>query len=109
MENRKILIEVTEEEYEKIKGGALEKAQEKSNEKPSLSGYTCAELIREINGRIPEYQRKTTTFCDPKSQVVTHYYEGELDVWFDDNGREYESVVTITINETGKSREGGGK
>lgn len=107
--NRKILIEVTEEEYEKIKGGALEKAQEKSNEKPSLSDYTCAELIREINGRMPENQRNITTFCDPKSQSITHHCEGKLDVWFDNNGREYESVVTITIDETGKSREVGDK
>lgn len=115
MENRKILIEVTEEEYEKIKGGALNKQEEKKEEpqpqekpKVSLSDFSCKELIREINGRTPEQNVRTDVIRDGSLPEPRRVYEGTLTIWFDDGtDREYENVVTISIKETGKSRKVG--
>ena len=46
---RKILIEVTPEEYEKIKNGCLD-----------LSSYKTEELIKEIEKRYPQISSKLT-------------------------------------------------
>lgn len=52
--DRKILIEVTPEEYEKIKNGCLEN--------PLISNFSIEELINEINKR---HHTKTTMVEEP--------------------------------------------
>ena len=55
MENRKIMIEVTEEEYEKIKNGQLEINVDEIK-KQGLEEASVTTLILELSHRIPSQQ-----------------------------------------------------
>lgn len=69
MENRKILVEVTPEEYEKIIAGKLD-----------LSTYPTEELIHElVFNRTPADTRKSKYNEDKFTYARTAYTEGTLD------------------------------
>ncbi len=63
MENRKIMIEVTEEEYEKIKNGQLEIDIEEEK-KQAINEVSITDLVKILHGKMVDSMREKTTYYE---------------------------------------------
>lgn len=95
MEERKILIEVNQQEYQKIISGALEEKQER----PNLSQFTTAELIGEIRKRTPEINKHYEEYHDAMTDRLFKSLVGEIKLMVDEG-----EIVTYTYAITNKEK-----
>lgn len=95
---RKIMVEVSEQELELIKKGALK-------EKPkeiTLKDATIQSLINELLKRIPEQNKVLTKYDDIQSQCTIYSSKAETTFWAETfENKEEEFKITISLSNTG--------
>lgn len=105
---RKIMIEVSEQELALIKDGALVREPKE----PTLKNATFSQLIDEITKRVPKENKRVTTHCDKKSNSVIGGYLCEMTYWDEHpafQNIERECIAKISVETTGITRTKGEK
>lgn len=106
--SRKILIEVTEEEYEKIKNGALNK---NTNEKrPALDDFKTNDLVRELIKRTPQENKWVRAYIpDPLNENKKTGISGFFATWWSADYAEHilqKAKVSFSVEIYGETKEG---
>ena len=103
---RKIMVEVSEQELELIKKGAL---KEKPKEKEiTLGNATILSLLNELLKRIPEQDKVLTKHNDIQSQCTIYSSKAETTFWAETfENEEEEMKITISLSNTGLKRKKG--
>ena len=92
---RKLFIEVSEEEYQKIKNGALEEKEPEQKEESGLEAFPYVELVREVIRRSKITNDRFVEFPDRCYPV--HFIEGNLTS--EDENAELEFVLKLQCTE----------
>lgn len=98
---RKIMVEVSEQELELIKKGALK-------EKPkeiTLGNATILSLLNELLKRIPEQDKVLTKYDNKQSLCTIYSSKAETTFWAETfENEEEEMKITILLSNTGLKR-----